>query len=72
LQQILTSWSTLYNAMRATFPRERYRQDAKFVKLERDANGITAQFEDGWVEGSDLLIGADGSGSTFASSSCPM
>jgi 2-polyprenyl-6-methoxyphenol hydroxylase-like FAD-dependent oxidoreductase len=64
LQQILTSWSTLYNAMRATFPRERYRQDATFVKLEQDANGITAQFGDGWVEGSDLLIGADGSGST--------
>jgi short chain dehydrogenase len=28
LQQILTSWSTLYNAMRASFLRERYRQAA--------------------------------------------
>jgi 2-polyprenyl-6-methoxyphenol hydroxylase-like FAD-dependent oxidoreductase len=28
------------------------------------ANGITAQFEDGCVQGGDLLIGADGSGST--------
>lgn len=49
--------------MRATFPRERYRQEATFVKLQQHANVITAQFEDGWVEGGDLLIGADGSGS---------
>ena len=64
IQQVLTSWSALYNALRNTFPSAGYRQAATFERVDQGADGVTAQFDDGRVERGDLLIGADGSGST--------
>ena len=44
--------------------RESYRLDKSLVRVEQDADGVTAIFADGTRERGDLLVGADGGRST--------
>lgn len=64
--QMQTSWSLIYSAMKEAFGDEHYHQGRTLVDIRQDETGktVTAIFEDGSQETGDLLIGADGNGST--------
>jgi 2-polyprenyl-6-methoxyphenol hydroxylase-like FAD-dependent oxidoreductase len=71
MRQMLTSWTSLYAALRRGFPAEHYHQGAELVSFEQDERSVTARFADGREEfpeareaTGDLLIAADGGGST--------
>jgi 2-polyprenyl-6-methoxyphenol hydroxylase-like FAD-dependent oxidoreductase len=60
----MTSWGTVYRQLRGAFPDERYHQGERLVGFEQDEKRVVARFEDGREEECDLLVGADGAGST--------
>jgi len=60
----MTSWSRLYRALRSTLPARDYRLGKKLRRIEQDADGVSATFEDDSRERGDLLVGADGIRST--------
>lgn len=64
--QTQTSWALIYSSMKSVFGDEHYHQDKKLVDIRQDeaAKTVTAIFEDGTEETGDLLVGADGAGST--------
>lgn len=67
MPQIQTSWNTLYNTLFDAFPAEHYHRGMKLVDLTQNEQRVTAIFEDGSSVEGDLLIGADGAGSTVRS-----
>lgn len=63
--QIQTSWSLIYNLMRSTIEGGQYHKGRVLTAIEfPDEHHVTAVFEDGGRETGDLLVGADGNGST--------
>ncbi|WP_313516422.1 FAD binding domain-containing protein [Pseudomonas sp.] len=64
--QMQTSWSLIYNTLRARFGEAHYHQGRVLAGIEQDeqAKTVTARFAEGGEESADLLIGADGNGST--------
>jgi 2-polyprenyl-6-methoxyphenol hydroxylase-like FAD-dependent oxidoreductase len=60
----MSAWSRLYRALRAALPAQDYRLGKKLRRIEQDADGVTATFEDGSSARGDLLVGADGIRST--------
>jgi len=64
MPQTQTSWNTLYNALSGAFPAEHYHRGKTLVDLVQNEHRVTAMFEDGSSADADLLIGADGAGST--------
>ena len=60
---MLTSWASLYGAMRRHFPAEHYYQDAELTDFEQSAERVEARFADGREVTSGLLVAADGGGS---------
>jgi len=67
MPQTQTSWNTLYGTLIDSFPEENYHRGAKLIDIHQDGHGVVATFEDGSSEKGDLLIGADGGGSTVRS-----
>lgn len=67
MPQTQTSWNTLYNALFSAFPAEHYHRGKTLVDLIENEQRVTAIFEDGSRVEGDLLIGADGAGSTVRS-----
>ena len=67
MPQTQTSWNTLYNALFSAFPAEHYHRGKTLVDLTQDEQRVTANFADGSRAEGDLLIGADGAGSTVRS-----
>jgi 2-polyprenyl-6-methoxyphenol hydroxylase-like FAD-dependent oxidoreductase len=67
MPQTQTSWNTLYNALLAAFPAEHYHRGKTLVDLTEHERQVTAVFDDGSSAEGDLLIGADGAGSTVRS-----
>lgn len=63
IRQLLTSWTTLYGALRRHFPDGRYHRGAALSGLEQDADSVAARFADGREARGDLLVAADGVGS---------
>ena len=63
-QRLMTSWGRLYRSLREPLPAESYRLGKSFARLEQDANGVTAIFDDGSSAAGDLLVAADGVRST--------
>jgi len=64
--QMQTSWSLIYATMKESFGNENYHRGRVLKSIEQDeeAKTVTAVFEDGSRETGDLLVGADGNGST--------
>lgn len=69
--QVMTSWSKLYELLKAIFPAQRYHRGRSVERIEQDANGVTAIFADGTRTSGDLLIGADGLRSTVRAQFLP-
>ena len=63
MRQMLTSWTSLYAAMRRHFPAEHYHQGAELTGFEDRGTHVTARFADGQEQTGDLLVAADGAGS---------
>jgi 2-polyprenyl-6-methoxyphenol hydroxylase-like FAD-dependent oxidoreductase len=64
LPQILTSWSRLYQLLKAALPAERYLFGNQLEALSQDERKAVARFEDGEQVEADVLIAADGIRST--------
>ena len=60
----MSSWGRLYRSLRDPMPPGSYRLGMSLVRVEQDADGVTAIFADGSRANGDLLIGADGLRST--------
>ena len=64
--QTQTSWSLIYTTMQRAFGDDHYHRGKELIDIRQDtARGqVTARFRDGSEATGDLLIGADGSGSS--------
>lgn len=56
----MSGWARLYRALRDPLPDRQYRLGKNLRRVEQDAGGVTAIFDDGTRERGDLLVGADG------------
>ncbi|HKM69476.1 MAG TPA: FAD binding domain-containing protein [Stellaceae bacterium] len=63
MRQMMTSWTSLYAAMRRAFSADHYHQGAELVGFDQDQDGVLACFADGRQARGDLLVGADGGNS---------
>jgi 2-polyprenyl-6-methoxyphenol hydroxylase-like FAD-dependent oxidoreductase len=59
-RQTHTAWERVYRLLRDAFPAQYYHRGRRFLRVEQDADGVTAHFDDGAAITGDLLIGADG------------
>lgn len=64
MPQMQTSWNTLYNTLMASFPEAHYHRGAQLISFNQHDQRVSACFADGRRAEGDLLIGADGAGST--------
>ena len=64
MPQAMTSWDVLYRKLRAAFGDDHYHVGVRLVGFETTNDKVTARFEGGREEACDLLVGADGPGST--------
>ena len=71
MPQTQTSWNTVYNALFSAFPAEHYHRGKTLVDLAQDEHRVTAMFADGCRAEADLLVGADGAGSSVRSRVLP-
>ncbi len=64
--QTQTSWSLIYTTMLLAFGQDHYHRGKTLADVRQDKvrNTVTARFTDGTEVSADLLIGADGNGST--------
>ena len=60
----MSSWGRVFRSLRDPIPDENYHLGKSLVRVEQDADSVTAIFSDGTRERGDLLIGADGGRST--------
>lgn len=61
MPQLMTSWGLIYQALRRTFPSDRYHEGTPLEAFEQTGQRVTAHFKGLGNIQSDLLIGADGS-----------
>ncbi|MEU6346456.1 FAD-dependent monooxygenase [Streptomyces sp. NPDC046977] len=61
--QLMTTWDTLYRALRDPLEDVCYRQDSTLDGVLVEGDGVTVSFSDGHTARSDFLVGADGIGS---------
>ncbi len=64
MPQTQTSWNTLYAALLDHFPAEHYHRGAALSGIEQHEHTVHATFANGRKAHGDLLVGADGAGST--------
>ena len=69
--EIVTSWDTLYRLLLGAFPAERYHLGREVEGFKQDEAGVAISFKDGGREHGDLLIAADGVGSSIRSQVLP-
>jgi 2-polyprenyl-6-methoxyphenol hydroxylase-like FAD-dependent oxidoreductase len=70
-EQIVTSWDRLHQILRATIPAGTHHLGCNLVRVEQDADSVTAVFANGRRETGDLLIAADGFRSTVRQQYAP-
>ena len=63
MRQVLTSWTSLYVAMRRHIPTEHYHRGAELTTFDIHGSRVSARFRDGIERSGDLLVAADGSSS---------
>jgi hypothetical protein len=56
MRQMLTSWTSLYGAMRRHFPAEHYHQGAELTDFGQSAERVEARFTDGREVTGGLLV----------------
>lgn len=59
-----TSWNALYRPLLHSLVRDRYRMGAEVAGFEQDGEGVTVRLDGGKTVRGDLLVAADGVGST--------
>src|SRR5947207_8850461 len=64
MPQAMTSWDFLYRKLRAAFGDDHFHVGVRLVGFETANGRVTARLEGGREEACDLLVGADGPGST--------
>ncbi len=64
MPQAMTSWDALYRAVRAAFGDDNYHAGVRLTAFEQAGDKVVARFGGGREEVCDLLIGADGPGSS--------
>jgi 2-polyprenyl-6-methoxyphenol hydroxylase-like FAD-dependent oxidoreductase len=69
--RVMSGWARLYRSLREALPAECYRLGHGLVRVEQDAEGITAVLADGSRARGDLLVGADGIRSTVRTQYLP-
>src|ERR1700688_1258037 len=62
--QWMTAWDTLYYALREPLADLCYRLDSALADVHVEGQDVTAMFADGYLARGNLLVGADGIGST--------
>lgn len=60
-----TSWAALHGALRAAFDDDRYHMAREVLGVDTSADGARLRFADGSQEHFDLVVAADGIGSTI-------
>ena len=65
--QWMTAWDTLYSALREPLPDGCYRLDSDLASLRVDGDDVTAGFAAGHDAVGNIVVGADGVGSTVRS-----
>jgi 2-polyprenyl-6-methoxyphenol hydroxylase-like FAD-dependent oxidoreductase len=65
--QWMTAWDTLYSALREPLPDGCYRLDSELASLQATGTDVTATFTAGRHATGDVVVGADGVGSTVRS-----
>jgi 2-polyprenyl-6-methoxyphenol hydroxylase-like FAD-dependent oxidoreductase len=69
--RVMSGWARLHRSLREALPADRYRLGHGLVRVEQDADGVTAVFADGSRARGDLLVGADGIRSTVRAQALP-
>jgi 2-polyprenyl-6-methoxyphenol hydroxylase-like FAD-dependent oxidoreductase len=64
MPQAMTSWDMLYRKLRAAYGDDHYHSGVRLIGFETANETVKARFEDGREQACDLLVGADGPGST--------
>ena len=65
--QWMTAWDTLYSVLREPLPDGRYRLNSELASLRVDGDDVTAAFTAGHDAAGNVVVGADGVGSTVRS-----
>ena len=65
MPQIASSWATMYQLLKESFPTDRYHQDKVYERHRERDNRVEIDFTDGTSTSSDLLVAADGIRSTI-------
>lgn len=68
---LASTWPRVYQPLRAITPDGTVHQGRTLTRIEQDSDSVTAIFADGSRETGDLLIGADGVGSTVRAQYLP-
>jgi 2-polyprenyl-6-methoxyphenol hydroxylase-like FAD-dependent oxidoreductase len=71
MPQAMTSWDLLFRKLRAAFGDEHYHAGVRLVGFDAADDKVTARFDAGREVACDLLIGADGPGSTVRQEHLP-
>lgn len=61
---LFSSWNTVYREFLKVYGHDRYRLDHELVSFDADADGVHARYANGTVFPSELLVAADGIGSS--------
>jgi 2-polyprenyl-6-methoxyphenol hydroxylase-like FAD-dependent oxidoreductase len=69
--QAFSAWDVLHRALRAAVPNKHYRSGCAISSVRADANGASLWLADGTEVEADLIVGADGPGSTVRSTFLP-
>lgn len=64
VRYLFTAWNTLYRTLRQSLDDDRYHLGEALVGFDQDADGVTVRFARGREARCDLLVCADGIGST--------